>query len=105
MNGFVRTLRDVDPEAVVVAGGDFNDFPFSPTLRTLRSGHALTSPLDRLPRDERYGYVYNGNSQTLDHLLTSPGAGRPEYDIVHINAEFADQVSDHDPSVVRITRR
>ncbi len=105
VNGFVRTLRDVAPEAVVVAGGDFNDFPFSPTLRTLRSGHALTSPLDRLPRDERYGYVYNGNSQTLDHLLTSPGAGRPEYDIVHINAEFADQVSDHDPSVVRITRR
>ncbi|WP_431982432.1 endonuclease/exonuclease/phosphatase family protein [Streptomyces qinglanensis] len=105
VNGFVRTLRDADPKAVVVAGGDFNDFPFSPALRTLRSGHALTSPLDRLPRDERYGYVYNGNSQTLDHLLTSPGAGRPEYDIVHLNAEFADQVSDHDPAVVRITRR
>ncbi|MEU7314604.1 endonuclease/exonuclease/phosphatase family protein [Streptomyces sp. NPDC007083] len=104
LSGFVRDLRAVDPNAVVVAGGDFNDFPFSPALKTLRSGRALTSPMNRLPADERYGYVFNGNSQTLDHLLTSPGAGRTEYDIVHINAEFADQISDHDPSVVRITR-
>ncbi|MFI8852242.1 endonuclease/exonuclease/phosphatase family protein [Streptomyces sp. NPDC053499] len=102
VNRFVRDIRAVDRKAVVVAGGDFNDFPFSPALKTLRSGHALTSPMNRLPADERYGYVFNGNSQTLDHLLTSPGAGRPEYDIVHINAEFADQTSDHDPSVVRI---
>lgn len=104
LNSFVRDIRDVDPHALVVTGGDFNDFPFSPTLETLRSGDALTSPLDRLPADERYGYVFNGNSQTLDHLLTSPGAGHPDYDIVHINAEFADQSSDHDPSVVRIHR-
>lgn len=102
LNSFVRDVRAVDRDAVVVAGGDFNDFPFSPALDALRSGRALTSPLNQLPPGERYGYVFNGNSQTLDHLLTSPGAGRPEYDIVHINAEFADQSSDHDPSVVRI---
>nr|WP_225843318.1 endonuclease/exonuclease/phosphatase family protein [Streptomyces sp. PHES57] len=105
LNAFVRDIRALDPDALVVAGGDFNDFSFSPTLDALRSGKALTSPLERLPANERYGYVFNGNSQTLDHLLTSPGAGRPEYDIVHINAEFADQTSDHDPSVVRIRRR
>ncbi|MDJ1133113.1 endonuclease/exonuclease/phosphatase family protein [Streptomyces iconiensis] len=103
LNSFVRDVRALDRDAVVVAGGDFNDFPFSPALEALRSGRALTSPMDRLPRNERYGYVFNGNSQTLDHLLTSPGAGRPEYDIVHINAEFADQSSDHDPSVVRVS--
>ncbi|MBA0050465.1 endonuclease/exonuclease/phosphatase [Streptomyces sp. AJS327] len=103
LNSFVRDIRDVDPEALVVTGGDFNDFGFSPTLDALRSGGALTSPMDRLPEEERYGYVFNGNSQTLDHILTSPGAGTPEYDIVHVNAEFADQTSDHDPSVTRIT--
>ena len=27
---------------------------------------------------------------------------RADYDIVHINAEFADQASDHDPQVLRI---
>lgn len=105
LNSFVRDVRGLDRDAVVVAGGDFNDFPFSPALDALRSGRALTSPMDQLPGKERYGYVFNGNSQTLDHLLTSPGAGSPEYDIVHINAEFADQSSDHDPSVVRLRLR
>ena len=27
----------------------------------------------------------------------------PDYDVVHVNAEFADQASDHDPQVVRLT--
>jgi hypothetical protein len=25
-----------------------------------------------------------------------------DYDVVHINAEFADQASDHDPQIARI---
>ena len=28
-----------------------------------------------------------------------------DYDIVHINAEFADQASDHDPQVMRFVPR
>ncbi|GAB2791952.1 endonuclease/exonuclease/phosphatase family protein [Streptomyces daliensis] len=102
VNSFVKDLRAIDPKAVVVAAGDFNDFNFSPTLDALRAGRALTSPMNRLPANERYGYVFNGNSQSLDHVLTSPGAGRVDYDVVHINAEFHDQSSDHDPSVVRL---
>ena len=62
----------------------------------------FTSPMDELPAAERYGYVFNGNSQVLDHAVTSPGAGSVKYDIVHINAEFHDQASDHDPSVIRL---
>jgi hypothetical protein len=27
--------------------------------------------------------------------------GRPDFEPVHINTEFADQVSDHDPPIVR----
>ncbi len=46
--------------------------------------------------------MYEGNSQTLDHILTSPGIRRFDYDVVHINAEFADQASDHDPQIVRV---
>ncbi|NLU67481.1 endonuclease/exonuclease/phosphatase family protein [Streptomyces sp. HNM0574] len=102
VNEFVRDIRKVDPDAAVVATGDFNDFPFSPALDALRADGALTSPMDQLPENERYGYVFNGNSQTLDHILTSPGAGRVDYDIVHVNAEFHDQSSDHDPSVTRL---
>jgi hypothetical protein len=41
----------------------------------------------------------------LDHILMSNGlTSRPfTYDVVHVNAEFADQASDHDPSVVHVT--
>jgi predicted extracellular nuclease len=45
--------------------------------------------------------VYQGNSQVLDQILTSPSIRRFSYDSVHINAEFADQNSDHDPQVLR----
>ncbi|MBO0517875.1 endonuclease/exonuclease/phosphatase family protein, partial [Streptomyces beijiangensis] len=61
VNSFVKDLRAIDPKAVVVAAGDFNDFNFSPTLDALRAGRALTSPMNRLPANERYGYVFNGN--------------------------------------------
>lgn len=64
----------------------------------------LTDLVGRLPRGERYGYVYQGNSQVLDHMLTSRHLRRVDYDIVHINAEYADQSSDHDPQVLRLKR-
>jgi hypothetical protein len=39
----------------------------------------------------------------LDHLLVSPNLanGDPFHRIIHVNAEFADQASDHDPQVAR----
>ena len=104
VNSFAKEVQSVDPKAAVIAAGDLNDFPFSPSLDALRAGKALTSPMEKLPADEHYGYVFNGNSQVLDHALTSKGAGKVEYDIVHINAEFHDQASDHDPTVIRINR-
>ncbi|KUJ68856.1 endonuclease/exonuclease/phosphatase [Streptomyces albus subsp. albus] len=102
VNSFVKELLAADPKADVVVAGDLNDYQFSPALSALTDGGVLTDLVNRLPREERYGYVYNGNSQVLDHVLTSRHLRRVDYDIVHINAEFADQASDHDPQVVRI---
>ncbi|MFH9606944.1 endonuclease/exonuclease/phosphatase family protein [Streptomyces sp. NPDC017448] len=102
VNTFVASLLKADRSAQVVALGDFNDFEFSPTMKALTKDRALKPLITTLPEDERYSYVFDGNSQTLDHILTSPGVRRPDYDVVHINAEFADQASDHDPQVVRI---
>ncbi|MFG2190968.1 endonuclease/exonuclease/phosphatase family protein [Streptomyces sp. NPDC048639] len=102
VNTWVKSLLALDPKARVVVAGDLNDFDFSPSLDTLTKGGVLTDLVTRLPRDERYGYVFNGNSQVLDHMLTSRGIRKADYDIVHINAEFADQASDHDPQVLRI---
>ena len=102
VNTFVTSLLKADRSARVVTLGDLNDFAFSPAMDALTRGRVLKPLITTLPRGEQYSYVYDGNSQTLDHILTSPGIRRPDYDVVHINAEFADQASDHDPQIVRI---
>lgn len=102
VNTFVKSLLAADKSARVVALGDLNDFAFSPTMSALTAGKALKPLITTLPANEQYSYVYEGNSQALDHILTSPSIRRFDYDVVHINAEFADQASDHDPQIVRI---
>jgi hypothetical protein len=51
-------------------------------------------------------YVFQGNFQTLDHMLVSSGLETVlvpgSFDVVHVNAEFADQASDHDPQVATL---
>jgi predicted extracellular nuclease len=101
VRGFADQLLGADPDANVIVAGDLNDYQFSPAVRTLTSGGKLTALIDTLPPDERYSYVYEGNSQVLDHVLASRAPRGVDYDVVHVNAEFADQASDHDPQVVR----
>ncbi|MEU0233105.1 MULTISPECIES: endonuclease/exonuclease/phosphatase family protein [unclassified Streptomyces] len=101
VNGFVKQLLAVEKQADVLVVGDINDFEFSGTTKALTAGGALYPAVKSLPRSERYSYVYQGNSQVLDQILTSPGIRHFDYDSVHINAEFADQDSDHDPQVLR----
>jgi predicted extracellular nuclease len=89
--------------AQVLVLGDLNDFPFSAPLAALTAGGALVELTDRLPEVERYSYVYQGNSQQLDHILASPALAAlcSEARPVHVNSEFAGQVSDHDPVIAR----
>lgn len=116
VRGFIDTLLAADPNARIVTLGDINDFEFSRTTDILvGSGSTALKDLPRtLPAPERYSYVYEGNSQLLDHILISPqltrepngGKGAPySCDIVHTNSEFHDQDSDHDPQVVRLQIR
>lgn len=104
VKGFVDQLRAVDPNAAIVVLGDLNDFEFSTTTDLLVAGGALVDLPRTLPAAERYTYDYEGNSQVLDHILLSPSLAATAYgyDVVHINAEFTAQLSDHDPQVVRI---
>jgi Ca2+-binding RTX toxin-like protein len=98
VNDFVDSLLAVDPQAKVLVLGDINDFWFSDTLTTLKGG-VLTDLVTLLPDDERYSYVFEGNSQDLDHILVSNPLVPfvDEVNMVHINAEFHDQICDHDP--------
>ncbi|WP_405654403.1 endonuclease/exonuclease/phosphatase family protein [Streptomyces sp. RK9] len=101
VNSFVQEIRKTQRDADVLVVGDINDFEFSATTEALEKGGALRAGIRTLPRSERYSYVFQGNSQVLDQILVSPGVGRFRYDSVHVNAEFAEQNSDHDPQVVR----
>lgn len=66
----------------------------------------MTNLIDNLDEKERYSYIYEGNSQTLDHMLVSPSLSKTSVlDIVHMNADFSaadGRVSDHDPLVAQI---
>lgn len=105
INTFVDQLRAVDPSAAVIVLGDINDFDFSTTANILVGAGELVDLPATLPVAERYTYVYQGNAQVLDHILLSSWlATQPySYDVVHVNSEFANQVSDHEPQVVRLT--
>jgi predicted extracellular nuclease len=109
INDFVEGLLAADPGALVKVVGDLNDFAFSAPLKVL-TGEATGTPVLRglaeelLPPGERYTYIFEGNSQDLDHQLAGDvllDLAAPAFDIVHVNAEFAGAASDHDPSVSR----
>ena len=92
----------------VVVVGDLNDYQFSPALNVLKTGTAdgtgpatLTDLITTLPANQQYTSDFDGISEVLDHILVSKGPGGVQYQVVHVNAEYADQASDHDPQVVR----
>jgi predicted extracellular nuclease len=107
VNAFVDQIVAADPNANVIVLGDVNDFDFSETVQILEGG-VMTTLMDTLPLAERYSYVFEGNSQVLDQILVSNnllGNFPIDYDPVHVNSEFADQASDHDPQVARLDLR
>lgn len=89
----------------IVALGDFNEFEFISPLDLLEE--TLINLTETLPPDERYSFIFQGNSQALDHILVSEAlADTAEFDAVHLNAEFAEtseRASDHDPLLARFT--
>ncbi|MFJ9960677.1 endonuclease/exonuclease/phosphatase family protein [Streptomyces avermitilis] len=104
VNAFVKDVLDTQKNADVIALGDMNDFEFSDTAKILEGDGELWSAIKSLPMSERYTYDYQGNSQVLDQILVGPSIRRGcdiDYDSVHINSEFSDQISDHDPQVLR----
>ncbi|PWW29388.1 hypothetical protein DFO73_10418 [Cytobacillus oceanisediminis] len=104
INGFVKDVKEKDPNANIVLLGDFNDFEFSNPLQTLK-GEELTNMIEKVPADQRYSYSYQGNAQVLDHILVSNNlADRTTVDILHINSGFMEEhgrASDHDPVMIQ----
>ena len=116
VKAFVDQTQGVQPDARIAVLGDLNEFGFNRPLRIL-SGELVAGTPDSAgtpvlfdladatigEANERYSYVFEGNAQALDHIYVSAsllGADvEPQFDAVHINSEFPDQLSDHDPDL------
>ncbi|MFE4106253.1 endonuclease/exonuclease/phosphatase family protein [Almyronema epifaneia] len=93
-----------NPNAKAIVLGDLNEFEFISPVEDILGG-SLNNLTNTLPANERYTFNFDGNSQSLDHILVSDAllAGA-EFDIVHVNTEFAEtagRASDHDPLLAR----
>jgi len=100
---FVDLGLDGSPDGRIVILGDLNDFEFSGSVGVL-AAPPMVNLVERIAEQDRWSYVYLGNSQTLDHIIVSPAlAGSVEVEVVHVNAEFpaSEQASDHDPIIAR----
>ena len=100
---FVNGILGANANANVVVLGDFNEFEF---VSPVQGFDLLTNLTTTLPENERYTYIFEGNSQSLDHCLVSNSlTDKAALDIVHVNAEFnedAARASDHEPLVCEV---
>ena len=90
----------------VVVLGDLNEFEFVSPVSELETDAGLNNLINTIEDDERYSFIFQGNSQVIDHILVSDGLVEgAEIDIVHVNTEFAateSRASDHDPVVASL---
>ncbi len=109
--GQARAVRDLLQERQAWSGGshwvvlgDFNDHWFSEPLAVLKGegDDVLVNLIETRPMDERWTYIFRGNGQAIDHILTTPAlAEHAEIEVVHVNARLADPAADHEPIVAR----
>ncbi|MBN2554556.1 MAG: lamin tail domain-containing protein [Anaerolineales bacterium] len=99
--GIVEAILSEHPDAVVAVLGDLNSFYATAPLETLAQA-GLTHIYDMPGMLRGYSYIFEGASQTLDHILISDGLGALflEYQILHVNADFPPAIPD-DPSPMR----
>ena len=105
-------IRAQDPDAQFIVMGDLNSFYQTLPIDTLEAGgldHVYEFFADE--SEFPYTYIFEGKTQTLDHILVSPElfARLVLVEALHTNADYpmidledssARRVSDHDPLVV-----
>ena len=112
-----QAIREQDPDAWIIVGGDLNTFPRPDEPLPGEPGDqlgalydvGLVNLYDRMLKERpesAYTYIYRGQAQTLDHLFLSPGLERHLRQVrtFHINSDFPPDAktidrrcSDHDP--------
>lgn len=128
---FVEERQKANPTERIVLVGDFNAFQFPDgildIIGTIKGAPAgkeqvlmasedlvnpdLTNLVDLIKEDQRYSYIYDGNAQTLDHMLVTDSIKKHlfGFGFARLNADFpetyrgdqnrAERFSDHDPAI------
>ncbi|KAJ3562682.1 hypothetical protein NP233_g9421 [Leucocoprinus birnbaumii] len=103
-------VLDRDSKAKVIVAGDFNEYSqtrsvFAPLVKRLTEFDELVD----IPLVERYSYVFDQNSEQLNHAFVSPTIAKHKnqaaFEHIHVNnwaPSFDDRISDHDPSVGKV---
>jgi predicted extracellular nuclease len=104
-----QELLGENPEAYLAVIGDLNSYYGSLPIQTLEEG-GLSNLFDTANPNERYTYIYEGNSQVLDHILVNDNLLDTliSLDVLHSNADYSlpfpsdtslYHISDHDPVI------
>ena len=111
LNDYVDGLLAADPDANVMVVGDMNTFQWTNEIADILPGPepVLANLIDSLTDDAVYTFIFDGNSQVLDHALVTDSLFHDaEFDIVHVNNDFPRTPtntvgSDHEPLLAKLT--
>jgi 2',3'-cyclic-nucleotide 2'-phosphodiesterase (5'-nucleotidase family) len=115
LNQVVDAITDDAPGAPIMVVGDLNTFEWTNDLAEILPGEdgvltnlLTTTALHGPDRRNLYTFIFDGNSQALDHFFVTDNlvGGRTRVDIVHVNVDYprlANSIvaSDHEPLLGR----
>lgn len=122
LNGLAGERLTANPDARLIALGDFNDTDLSPVLALLTEpaeGGRFINALSAVPPAQRYTYNFGGVGELIDSILLSPAlaAEVSAATIVHLNTDYPVglrldtspehlpfRASDHDPALIVLGR-
>lgn len=102
LNVILDELRDADNDANIIVLGDFNDIDATEPMIQLADDEVFNIVDEAAPGDDStatFGAV-------IDHIMLSDAMNASaQVDYVHVNADYGQSASDHDPVVARILFR
>jgi len=89
---YMETLQKADKDIKIIVGGDFNDDPASIAYEPMQ--HLQPHPL----QPGGYTYIFNGRQGQLDYFFSLGFENSTvEVTAAHINAQYTNGASDHNP--------
>ena len=105
----MEQIRQRDPQARFIVLGDLNAYYDSAPIEVFRQA-GMHHVMEGMGPEERYSYIYQGETQTLDHILVSPDLMNllNRVQVLHLDADYPPppkedttpiRKSDHDPVI------